>query len=389
MEDQHFWDELAKRLRQEQPQSFQEEDWAAMHGRLRLQRKRRSAGAWLWPAAAVCFFLINNLVWWQLWQKREAPDILPQTRKDTVFQIRERILRDTVWQYVSAAPSVYSPLSVVQKGISEANNREVNNETEEKSITHSENEAGAVPVAAIFPQKTAGFRSSEILNPLTNRAQLIVSPPRFLPAPEIFTLAPVPVRDPALFVEADAGYGRFAASAAFIRQYGASLSVLPASWGVSVGIRAWHAAENPDQAPAKLGLPDDCENCPAAGYPDRVRLQWLEFQFGPVYRLPWLNGRTKLYAAALGHLRGRVDQYRHFYFEQYGPSPPIEVEDRFREEPGLYWNGLSGKLSATHRLTNRLALYGALEGRWPVGVNPRVAPPSAGLNLGLAWYFRD
>lgn len=390
MEDQHFWDELAKRLRQEQAQPFQEEDWVAVHGRLRQQRKRRFMGAWFWPAAAVLFFLINNLAWWQLWRKQDLPAVLPYHRQDTVFLIRERVLRDTVWRYLPHSAFIINQKNTIEKHKNRQDpEQEPGNKPLESEVARRADDAPASPDVVVFAKQTDLRTPLEASRALPVRTGLIALPPRILILPAQSLLKPTPAREPKLWAAADAGYGRFAASDAFIRHIGASVSLLPASWGFTVGARAWHAGENPDKTAAKLGLPDSCETCPAAGFPTRVRLQWLEFQFGPVYRLPWLKGRTSLYLSALGHLRGRVEQSRHFYFEQYGPSPPIEVDDVYREEAGLYWNGFSGKLSATHRLTNRLALYGAIEGRWPVGVNPPMAPPSTGLNLGLAWYFRN
>lgn len=393
MEDRNFWDELANRLRQEQPQSFQEEDWAAVHGRLRQQqqRKRRVAGVWFWPAAAVFFFLINNLVWWQLWQKREIPAASPPNLQDTVFLIRERVLRDTVWQYLPHSAFIINQKNIVEKDVNKQGpEQEPGNKTLENEVARRENDTATIPgLIGIVKQLNLQAPIKDFHALLPAPAGLIVIPPRIQLMPARPLVHPTLARDPELWAAADAGYGRFAAADAFIRHYGASLSVLPASWGFTVGMRAWHAGENPDETAVKLGLPDSCETCPASGFPTRVRLQWLEFQFGPVYRLPWLKGRTNLYLSTLGHLRGRVRQYRHFYFEQYGPSPPIEVDDHYQEKAGLYWNGCSAKLLATHRLTRRLALYGALEGRWPAGVNPRLTPASAGLNLGLAWYFRN
>lgn len=391
MEERNFWDELANRLRQEQPQSFQEEDWAAVHGRLRRQRKRRVAGAWFWPAAAVFLFLINNLVWWQLWRKQDLPAVLPSHRQDTVFLIRERVLRDTVWLDSSHSAFILNQKKSVEKDIiKQGPDQEPGKKTLENEVNRWENDAATIPVIPVIPKQPDLRTPLEDFHALPPApAGLIVIPPRIHLTPARPLIHPTPARKPEFWLETDAGYGRFAGSDAFVRQFGASVSLLPASWGFTVGARAWHAGENPDKTAAKLGLPDSCETCPAAGFPTRVRLQWLEFQFGPVYRLPWLKGRTSLYLSALGHLRGRAKQYRHFYFEQYGPSPPIEVDDHYREKAGLYWNGCSAKLSATHRLTPRLVLYGALEGRWPAGVNPRLTPASAGLNLGLAWYFRN
>lgn len=392
MEDNNFWDELAKRLRQEQAQPFQEDDWAAVHGRLRQQRKRRGVGGWLWPVLAILLFFVNNLVWWQLWkqsaQTREFP--MPTFQEDTVLLIRERILRDTVWKYIPSS-SGYLPAHSVDQ--SDSSVKHADQQPQSTAIFRPDTALLTRP--AVLPIPAGGAQSSRLAKPvlpLATRWGLSLPSPRLLISPVPSFWNPRPVRDGEVFVEAGVGAGMFVAPGvpdAWVWQYGASAFFLPASWGFVVGARQWHAGENPVQTAAKLGLPDDCENCPAAGYPDRVRLEWVEFQIGPVYRLPWPKGRTKLYVAALGHLRGRADQYRHFYFEQYGPSPPIEVDDRYREKPGLYWNGFSGKLSATHRLANRLALFGALEGRWPAGVNLRLTPPSAGLNLGLAWYFRN
>lgn len=384
-EEQSFWDELAKRLRQEQEQPFREEDWASVHRQLQERRKRR--GGWIWPAIAVLFFLGNNLIWWLLWQqsRQHTATPAPGMRPDTVLLIRERIVRDTIWHDNPAATGQQNIIRY-PSGLSGPLKPE-KSETTAFSAQHISPQT--TPVASEpGAEPDAGLPVPTLAAP---PARLIATPPHIplIAAPPVLLHKANPRRT--FVAEISAGPGFFsglAPSEAWLRQYGGSLSYLHGAWGIALGLRGWQAGENPDQQAAKIGLPDECENCPSAAYPDQVRLQWTEMQFGPVYRLPWPKGRTRLYVSLLGHLRGRVDQYRHFTIKLYGTDPPIEVDDRYREPAGLYWNGFSGRLSATHRLYKGLALYGALEARSPAAVTPYWTPSSLGLNLGLAWTFK-
>ena len=98
MEDNQFWDELANRLRQEPAQTFREGDWAAVHQRIRVKGKRRAA--WFWPLIAGLVLIGNNLIWYLLLPQAATPSAQPPAamQRDTVILIRERLIRDTVWQ---------------------------------------------------------------------------------------------------------------------------------------------------------------------------------------------------------------------------------------------------------------------------------------------------
>lgn len=395
MEDNHFWDELARRLRQEQSQPFQEEDWASVHRQLRVQRKRRPG--WLWPLLIALAFLGNNLIWCWLWQRpangQRSADA--GSRRDTIYLIQERIIRDTFWQQTArytGTPyhSAASPKRYNRPALLSEKNEVIHPATPDTGMTPKTDFTSAL-FAGAGPEKTATRPNPDYLQALLPfRLQAPTRPARLVPVSGTRLIKVVNRRAAKLFLTADAGNGWFVptgTSGAYLRHFGAAFHALSGQWGTVAGLRRWYAAENPKQTPAALGLPDDCENCPVAGYPDQVRLEWLEFQLGLVYQLP-LPGKTRVYLGAMGQLRGQVDQYRHFHFDQYG-GPPIDVEDRYREKSGLYWSGWGGKIMATHRLWGPLALNGSLDGRWPAGVNPRLTPASVSVNLGLAWYFKD
>ena len=394
MEDNNFWDELARRLRQEQPQPFQEEDWATVHRQLRVKRKRRAG--WLWPMLTVLAFLANNLIWWLLWQQPKSDSRQNVAQRDTIYLIQERIVHDTMWRFSTQttgtnylpAPTRDDPDQPVPIfGQDKISDKTVDEPPPAKKTVFT-------PTLSISDQAqepATNRHSDNLFMPLPLRFQIPDAPPRMILVSEAHIQPVVPHRSPKVFLAAEAGNAWFLASGtsrAYLRQFGASFHVLSGQWGAVAGFRRWYAAENPKQTAATLGLPDECENCPVAGYPDQVRLQWTEFQLGLVYQLPLNSKKTNIYLSALGQLRGAAEQYRHFHFEQYN-SPPIEIEDRYQEKSGLYWNGCSGKVSVAQRLMGRLSLYGTLEGRWPAGVNPRLTPPAVGLNLGLAWHFRS
>lgn len=420
MEDKNFWDELAKRLRQEHPQPFEEDDWAAVHRRLRLQRKRRP-GTGFWALLAALVFLGNNLVWWLLWPETgpSSASVATALHCDTVYVVRELNASSRVpgvqSSPASPRPKGYMPLFQAQDSAPEGNRYRPNwsNPTENKTRT-AEPESQTAPgdwPAAIDTQTRraepegqtprAGIaRSSRVpgiqpgkeegLSPLFPRWHIApAAPARPEPIAMLTRVAESRPAAPARWLSAGAGSAWFpgsGASNAWLRHYGASVYLLPGRWGGIAGLRQMSAGEEPAQAPAQLGLPGDCATCPAAGNPARVRLHWLELQLGVACRLPLGGPATHFLLGATGQLRGPVTQDRHYRFDLYG-GPPIEVDDHYREKNGLYWNGWTGSFSVFHRLGKHLAVSGSLEGRWPSGVRPRLTPPSAGATVGLAWQF--
>lgn len=395
MEDNHFWDELARRLRQEPTQPFEEEDWASVHRQLRVKRKRRPG--WLWPLLIALAFLGNNLIWCWLWPNPESArhETNANLRRDTIYLIQERILHDTFWQQSSQYTgtthhSAAFPERCNRRALLSEKDEDIHPATPDTGMTPKTDFTSALFAREGFNKPAVPFSTGLLPAPMPFQLQAPARLPLLIPVSGNGLIQVADRRAMELFFTGDAGHGWFVhpgTSGAYLRHFGAAFHALSGQWGAVAGLRRWYAAENPKQTPAALGLPDDCENCPVAGYPDQVRLQWLEFQLGLVYQLP-LRGKTRVYLSAMGQVRGQVDQYRHFHFDQYG-GPPIDVEDRYREKSGLYWSGWGGKILATHRLWGPLALNGSLDGRWPAGVNPRLTPASVGVNLGLAWYFKD
>lgn len=390
MEDNQFWDELANRLRQEQAQPFREGDWAVVHQRIRVKDKRRAG--WFWPLIAGLVLIGNNLVWYLLLPQATTPSAQAPAafQRDTVILIRERLIRDTVWQKTPAQifkqaeqPPLWSQQATPALPQTFTNTATIPEALPAFAINSAGHDPGIaassrVPNATLYPLQSARFG---------------------LEAP--FTVSIIPARSASprvtkaatsLLIAADAGGAIFFSknvSRMNLWQAGATLYLMPGKWGSAVGFRRLQATENPALTGPELGWPAACATCPASpDFPDRVNLQWTEFQMGLAYRFALPNRKTELLVSAVGQLRSPVNQYRHFRFENYG-GPLIEVDDRSREESGLYWNGWSTSMSVVHRIAGNFGLSGSVQGRWTDGVNPVLMPASVGLNVGLVWYVRS
>ncbi len=390
MEDNQFWDELANRLRQEPAQTFREGDWAAVHQRIRVKGKRRAA--WFWPLIAGLVLIGNNLIWYLLLPQAATPSAQPPAamQRDTVILIRERLIRDTVWQ--KTPPPLFKHAE--QPPLWSQQTPPALPQPEMNTTTVSE-------AFSAFAENSAGHRPGITTSPRVPNAAL--HPPqsaRFgLEAP--FTVSIVPARSTYprvakgatnLLVTADVGGAAFLSENAprmHLWQAGAKVYLMPGKWGATAGLHHLQASEKPAQTGPELGWLAACATCPASpDFPDRVRLQWTEFQMGLAYRFALPNRKTEVLVSAVGQLRGPVQQYRHFRFENYG-GPLIEVDDRSREESGLYWNGWSTSMSVVHRIAGNFGLSGSVQGRWVDGVTPGLMPASLGLNAGLVWYVRS
>jgi len=390
MEDNQFWDELANRLRQEQAQTFREGDWAAVHQQIRAQGKHRAA--WFWPLIAGLVLIGNNLVWYLLLPQAATPSTQTPAaalQRDTVILIRERVIRDTVWQKMPAQffkPTEQPPLRSQQATPASPQASRSTATIPEALPAFAINSTGQLQGIATSPQ-------------VPNAALYPLQSERFgLEAP--FTVSIIPARPAhprvakdatSLLIAADVGGAVFYSenvSGMHLWQAGATLYLMPGKLGSAFGVRRLHATENTAETGPELGWPVGCAACPASpDFPDRVSLNWTEFQMGLAYRFALPNRKTELLVSAVGQLRSPVTQYRHFRFENYG-GPLIEVDDRYRQESGLYWNGWSTSLSVVHRISGNFGLSGSLEGRWTDGVTPGLMPASVGVRAGLVWYAR-
>lgn len=391
MEDNQFWDELANRLRQEQAQTFREGDWAAVHQRIQVKGKRRAA--WFWPLIAGLVLIGNNLVWYLLLPQAATPSTQAAAvmQRDTVVLIRERVIRDTVWQKMptpafklAEQPALRSQQATPALPQALANTATIPEALPDFAINSAGHDAGMdtsarVPNAALYPlqSKRFGLETPFTVSIVPSRS----GHPR------------VAKRETNLLIAADVGGSIFFSenvSRMHLWQAGATLYLMPGKLGSAFGIRSVYAMENPAQTGPELGWTTACPTCPASPeFPDRVRLQWTEFQMGLAYRfaLP-TRKKTEILLSAVGQLRSPVAQYRHFRFENYG-GPLIEVDNWSRQESGLYWNGWSSTVSVVHRIARNFGLSGSLEGRWVDGVNPGLMPASVGVRAGLVWYARS
>lgn len=390
MEDNQFWDELANRLRQEQPQTFREGDWAAVHQRIRVKDKRRAA--WFWPLIAGLVLIGNNLVWYLLLPQGATPSTQAPAamQRDTVVLIRERVIHDTIWQKIPA------------RAFKLSEQQSLRSQQETPALPQALANTATIPeTLPVFAINSAGNRPGKDTSSRVPNAGLYpLQSQRFgLEAP--FTVSIIPARsgnprvnkhETNLLIAADVGGSIFFSenvSQMNLWQAGATLYLMPGKWGGAFGFRSLYATENPAQTGPELGLLTACPSCPASpDFPDRVSLQWTEFQMGLAYRFPLpYRKKTEILLSAVGQLRSPIAQYRHFRFENYG-GPLIEVDDRYRQESGLYWNGWSSSVSVVHRIARNFGLSGSLEGRWVDGVNPGLMPASVGVRAGLVWYAR-
>ncbi|MFM9946614.1 MAG: hypothetical protein ACKV1O_01620 [Saprospiraceae bacterium] len=390
MEDNQFWDELANRLRQEQAQTFREGDWAAVHQRIRVKGKRRAA--WFWPLIAGLVLIGNNLIWYLLLPQAATPSTQAPVAMqcDTVVLIRERVVRDTVWQKMPAPAFKQAEQSPLQspQAIPALHQAFTNTVTIPEALpAFAINSAGHDP-----GMDTSSRVPNAALYPLRSRRFGLETP---------FTVSIIPAgsgnprvakRETSLLIAADVGGSIFFSenvSGMHLWQAGATLYLMPGKLGSTFGVRSLYATENPSQTGPELGWTTACPSCPASpDFPDRVSLQWTEFQMGLAYRfaLPYRK-KTEILLSAVGQLRSPIAQYRHLRFENYG-GPLVEVDDRSRQESGLYWNGWSSSVSVVHRIARNFGVSGSLEGRWTDGVNPGLMPASVGVRAGLVWYAR-
>ncbi|NUN99539.1 MAG: hypothetical protein HUU01_02865 [Saprospiraceae bacterium] len=391
MEDNQFWDELANRLRQEQPQPFREEDWAAVHQR--IQKKGSSRPGWFWPLMAGLVLIGNNLVWYLLWPgaamaSSEAPAAIGC---DTVVLIRERVIRDTIWQKIPPQPlkpaKQRSPLRH-QPAITVAPDAMMKTAASPE-IQPDVSASTAVPRSGMGALPRLPIATFSFLQP--ERSGLL-APFRasILPARSNHPLIAKPTTR--LLINAEAGGAAFLPekiSRMHLWQGGATIYLMPGKWGVSAGLYRLHATENPPETGPKLGWSAECPTCPASpDFPGKVSLQWTEFQVGLAYRFALPIRKTEILLSAAGQLRSPATQFRHFRFENYG-GPLVEMDDRNREESGLYWNGWSSRVTVVHRITRNFGVSAGVQGRWSGGVNPGIMPASLGLNAGLVWYASD
>ncbi len=387
MEDNQFWDELAKRLRQEPAQNFREEDWATVHQRIQVKGKRRAV--WFWPLIGGLVLMGNNLIWYLLLPQLTASSTMDSTvlHTDTVILIRERVVHDTLWQQISAQPNLPAEqLPLWRQHKTTAQIQPIINKTPAPE---------ALPpigrrTAADRPEKMASVRVPNTpLRPLLSEHLAVMAPftASIIPARSNYPI--VARRTTSLLIAADGGGGTFMSeklSRMHLQEAGASLYIMPGKWGITTGLFKLHAKENPPAAGPGLGWPVECATCPGpSDFPDKVSVQWTSFHMGLAYRVALPNRKTELLLSVAGQLRGPVEQYRHFRFEDYG-STPILVDDRYRQESGLYWNGWSSRMSIVHRISGHLGVSGSVHGRWPGGVTPKLVPASIGLNAGLVWY---
>jgi len=388
MEDNQFWDELANRLRQEQAQTFREGDWAAVHQRIRVKGKRRAA--WFWPLIVGLVLIGNNLIWYLLLQQAATPTTQAPIAMqcDTVMLIRERVIRDTVWQKMPTPlfmPAEQQPLRV-QQAIPVLSQPIMNPTTLPEALP-----AFAVNSGVHRPEMAISPRIPDAaLRPLQSERFGLLAPfsASIVPARSAYPL--VAERATSLLIAADVGAAVFFSenvSRMHLWQAGAKVYLMPGKWGATAGLYHLQASENPAQTGPELGWQAACATCPASpDFPDRVRLQWTEFQMGLAYRFALPNRKkTEILLSAAGQLRSSVKQYRHFRFENYG-GPLVEVDNWSREESGLYWNGWSSSVSVIHRITGNFGVSGSMQWRWVDGVNPGLMPASSiGLNAGLVW----
>ncbi len=393
MEDNQFWDELANRLRQQPEQPFREEDWATVHQRIRATGKRRAW--WFWPLLAGLVLIGNNLLWYLLLPANltTTTPALAVGQRDTVVLIRERVIRDTVWQKIPASlvekaatltqtPRIQPPAAALSQPVikntivSESLPAFAKNDSTDHHIETPI--SPRIPTVALRPQQAA---QAELLTPFS--ASLV---PTRSGSPD----APKPVTN--LLIAADGGGAAFLSkklSHMHQWQAGVSLYALAGKWGGTLGIHRVHATENPAVTGPEIGWSPACPTCPGpSNFPDRVSLQWTAFQVGVAHRVTLPNRKTEFLLSLTGQLRSQVKQYRHFVFENYG-GPRIEIEDWYREDAGLYWNGWNGSVSVVHRIAGKLGVSGTLEGQWPGGVRPDFLPASMGLRAGIVWYARE
>ena len=389
MEDNQFWDELANRLRQEQPQSFREEDWTAVHQRIQAKGKRRAG--WFWPLMAGLVLIGNNLVWYLLLPGTTVPTTQSPIAMscDTVFLIRERVIRDTVWQTQAFKPVLQQALQRQQPKPAMSQSTLNTTPLPQAWPAFAVNSAALPPETVTAPPRVP----DAALPPLQSSRLSLLAPFTAAMIPARSAYPPrVPKRTTSLLVSADVGgsiYFSENVSRMNLWQAGATVYLMPGKLGATVGLRRLYATESPAQTGPELGWRAECPTCPASpDFPDRVSLQWTDFQMGLAYRfaLPYRK-KTEILLSAAGQLRSPVAQYRHFRFENYG-GPLVELDDRSRQESGLYWNGWSSRISVVHRITGNFGVSGSLEGRWIDGVNPGIMPASVGLNAGLVWYVR-